>query len=407
MADTVKSLVILGSSGSIGESTLRVVAEHPDRFRVAGLAVNRATARVLAQARRFGVRRIAIADPQAAATARRDLPPGVELLAGDAGVGDLAATTSADVLVCAMVGMAGLKPVMAAIDAGMDVALATKEVLVAAGAQVMRARAARGVRIIPVDSEHSAIFQTLQSAAFAPACVRAADAPAASQAEQRIRRLILTASGGPFALRPEVDFERVTVEEALCHPRWSMGRKITIDSATMMNKGLEIIEACWLFNVPPEKIDVVVHPESIIHSLVEFVDGATLAQLSPPDMRLAIQYALTWPDRVPDRLPSLDLVGQGSLTFTAPDAARFPCLGLARHAMALGGTAPAVLNGANEVAVAAFLARHMTLAGIWRCVERVLENHTRMENPTLDEIIESDREARRAAVEYIAKVSSP
>ena len=393
----MKSLVILGSSGSIGENTLQVVAAHPDRFRVSGLAVHHATEKLLEQARRFGVTRVAVADTAAAARLRGRLPAELTLLAGEEGVEELAATTEAEMVVCALVGIAGLRPVLAAIRTGKDVALATKEVLVAAGEPVMRAREARGVRILPVDSEHSAIFQCLQSSAFAPCCVRAADAPPDQRAESRIRRLLLTASGGPFAAHPELDFARVTAREALRHPKWSMGRKISIDSATMMNKGLEVIEARWLFDIPAEHIEVVIHPESLVHSLVEFVDGSMLAQCSPPDMRVAIRYALGWPDRVAAAMPPLDLARIGALHFAPPDPVRFPCLALARTAMALGGTAPAVLNAANEVAVEAFLAGGVSFPGIWRCIEQVLDRHQTQAAPSLEAIVEADRWARQEA----------
>jgi 1-deoxy-D-xylulose-5-phosphate reductoisomerase len=397
----MKSLVILGSSGSIGRSTLQLVEAHPDRFRVAGLAVHRDTTTLLDQATRLGVTRLAVADPRAAAELRPRLPPGMVLFEGGDGVVELAATTHADVLVCALVGMAGLKPVLAAIDSGKDIALATKEVLVAAGDAVMRARAARGVRILPVDSEHSAIFQCLQSCTYEPFCVRSADAAPERRAESRVRRLVLTASGGPFARRPEVDFDRVTVAEALRHPKWAMGRKISIDSATMMNKGLEIAEARWLFNVSAANIAVVVHPESIIHSLVEFTDGATLAQLSDPDMRVAIHYALSWPDRAATALPALNLAGHGQLTFADPDPRRFPCLRLARAAIDAGGTAPAVLNAANETAVEAFLEGRLAFSGIWHCLEDVLARHAVVHKPSLDTIFEMDQWARREAAAYI------
>ena len=391
------SLVILGSSGSIGENTLQVVAAHPDRFRVSGLAVHHATEKLLEQARRFGVTRVAVADTAAAARLRGRLPAELTLLAGEEGVEELAATTEAEMVVCALVGMAGLRPVLAAIRAGKDIALATKEVLVAAGEPVMRAREAHQVRILPVDSEHSAIFQCLQSSAFAPYCVRAAGAPPEQRAESRIRRLLLTASGGPFAAHPDLDFGQVTAREALRHPKWSMGRKISIDSATMMNKGLEIIEARWLFDIPVDAIEVVIHPESLVHSLVEFVDGSMLAQCSPPDMRVAIRYALSWPDRVAAAMPPLDLARIGALHFAPPDPVRFPCLALARTAMALGGTAPAVLNAANEVAVEAFLAGGVSFPGIWRCIEQVLDRHQTQAAPSLEAIVEADRWARQEA----------
>jgi 1-deoxy-D-xylulose-5-phosphate reductoisomerase len=395
----MRSLTILGSTGSIGESALRVVAALPDRLRVTGLATRRNVGRVLEQAAQFGVRQVAVADPAAAAEARRLAPAGVRVLSGEEGVTALAADDSADTVLCALVGMAGLRPVLAAIEAGRDVALATKEVLVAAGELVMAARARRNVRILPVDSEHCALFQCLQSPVFAPCCVRPGDAPASQAAEARVRQLLLTASGGPFANRPELDLDRVTIQEALNHPRWAMGRKVTIDSATMMNKGLEILEARWLFNVPLERIEVVVHPESIVHSLVAFVDGAWLAQLSPPDMRFAIQYALTWPDRAAVEMPALELSRLARLHFHAPDEQRFPCLRLARQAAAAGGTCPAVLNAANEVAVEAFLAGRLNFSGIWQTVEHVLSRHERLPATSLDDLLAVDHWAREAATQ--------
>lgn len=392
----MKTLVLLGSTGSIGESTLRVVAEHPDLLCVTGLAARTNAVRLVAQARQFGVRTVALADASAAAEARR-LAPELEVWEGDAGVEALAREAPADVALCALVGLAGLRPTLAAIDAGKDVALATKEVLVAAGALTMKRRAARGVRLLPVDSEHSAIFQCLQSGTYEAACVRMAEIVPSRFAETRVRRLILTASGGPFAASPDVDFSRVTVADALNHPRWRMGPKVTIDSATMMNKGLEVIEAHWLYNVPIDQIEVVVHPQSIVHSVVEFTDRSMLAQLSPPDMRFAIQYALTWPDRVAADLPALDLATQGELTFSKPDLKRFRCLVLACEAARQGGTYPVILNGANEIAVEAFLAGRIPFSGIADTVEAVLSRHTATAGDTLEDVSDADAWARREA----------
>ena len=321
---TVKHVVILGSTGSIGRSALRVVESCPGRLQVCGLAVQGDADGVLEQAVRYGVRDVAVADPVQAARAAAAAPEGVRVHAGPEGVTALAALAEADVVLCAVVGTAGLRPVLTALEAGKDVALATKEVLVAAGALVTEAARASGGRLLPVDSEHSAIFQCLGPAS------------AGLYRTEGVRRLILTASGGPFAGRPELDLSRVTLAEALAHPRWSMGPKISIDSATLMNKGLEVIEGHWLFGVPMDRIEVVIHPESIVHSMVEFADGSVLAQMSPPDMRYAIQYALLFPERVDSGLPSLDLVAMGGLSFRKPDEARFPCLGLARRAAAGG-----------------------------------------------------------------------
>jgi len=378
MRNTFKNLVILGSTGSIGESALRVVAAFPDRFRIIGLTAQCRMERLLEQARLFSVERVAVADPESARRARQLAPAGLTVLSGPEGLEELAAQESADIVLVAVVGMAGLSPVLAALHRGTDVALATKEVLVAAGQKVMAASRAAGARILPVDSEHSAIFQCLNG-----------------QSADCVRRLILTASGGPFAHNPHLDLEKVTVVEALKHPRWNMGRKVTVDSATMMNKGLEIIEAHWLFGVPLERIEVVVHPESIVHSMIEFQDRNVLAQLSVSDMRFAIQLALTWPERLDGGLPALDLARLGTLHFAAPDEARFPCLALARAAARAGGTMPAILNAANEVAVHEFLNNKLSFPGIWRTVEQVLGRHTAQADPDLPDILAADQWARK------------
>jgi len=379
----MKDVIVLGSTGSIGLSTLKVVrALHPS-LRVAGLAANRDYETVLEQADEFGVAVVAIADETAAERCVQAAPAGVRVLRGAGGVEELAAM-DADVVVCAVVGMAGLRPVLAAARQGHTIALATKEVLVASGSIVTGICAEHGARILPVDSEHSAIFQCLGGT---------------SDASRGVKRLLLTASGGPFADNPDVDFDRVTVEQALNHPRWNMGQKVTVDSATLMNKGLEIMEAQWLFATPVETIDVVIHPESIVHSLVEFADGTMLAQLCLPDMRFAIQYALTQPDRVDGGLPALDLSALGALHFREPDVERFPCLGLAREAAKQGGTMPAVLNAANEVAVEKFLARAVPFSGISRIVEAVMGRHNRVAEPNLDDVIAADQWARAAGAE--------
>lgn len=394
----MRSVVILGSTGSIGENTLKVAEALPHAVRVVGLATHTKVKRVIEQALQFGVKVVAVGSRTAAAEAEAlARPHGIQVWGGAEGVTALAGLAVADTVLCALVGLSGLQPVLTALEAGKDVALATKEVLVAAGELVMRRRAEAGVRLLPVDSEHSALFQCLQSSAFSPACVRTHDNEPA--AEERVTCLTLTASGGPFAAQREIDFERVTPEQALDHPCWNMGRKVTIDSATMMNKGLEIMEAQWLFNMPATRVGVVVHPESIVHSLVTFVDGTQLAQLSVPDMRFPIQYALTWPDRLAVAMPTLDLVSQGRLTFEAPDESRFPCLRLAREAAAIGGTLPAVLNAADEVAVEAFLAGAIPFAGIWRTVEQVMDAHAVQPAATYEAIVEADTWARIAASE--------
>jgi 1-deoxy-D-xylulose-5-phosphate reductoisomerase len=375
-----KRVVVLGSTGSIGENALRVAAALPDRIEIVGLAARSNVDRLLDQARHLHVRNIAIADPSLAATCSATKPHGIAIHAGAEGVTRLAALPDVDIVLCALVGMAGLRAVLAALEQGRDVALATKEVLVAAGKTVMDTAARHHARLLPVDSEHSAIFQCIDG-----------------HPPSEIRRLILTASGGPFATRHDVDFDKVTAADALKHPRWNMGRKVTIDSATLMNKGLEIMEAHWLFNIPYDRIEVVIHPESIVHSMVEFVDGSVLAQLSPPDMRFAIQHALTYPDRVDGNLPTLDLAALGALHFKAPDLMRFPCLRLARHAAITGGSLPAVLNAANEIAVDRFLAGQLAFSGIWHTVEAVMNLHHVIKEPTLDEIDRADHWARQEA----------
>jgi 1-deoxy-D-xylulose-5-phosphate reductoisomerase len=379
-----KKIVVLGSTGSIGENVLRVAANFPERFQIVGLAAERKAERLFQQAAECGVRHIAIAEPETARRCAGLAPAGTEILHGPEGLEKLAALPDADIVVAAVVGMAGLKPVLAALRRGTTVALATKEVLVAGGAHVMQARAKSGAVILPVDSEHSAIFQCLEG-----------------RARSQVRKIILTASGGPFAGREKIDFDSVTVAEALKHPRWKMGRKVTIDSATMMNKGLEMMEARWLFDIGLDKIEILIHPESIVHSLVEFMDGAMLAQLSKSDMRFAIQYALTYPDRVDGKLPALNLSELGALHFSIPDEKRFPCLALARQAAREDGAMPAVLNAANEVAVREFLQDKIKFSGIWRVVEKVMGKHRSQSNPSLEEIILADQWARAEAMNII------
>ncbi|MGN0890227.1 MAG: 1-deoxy-D-xylulose-5-phosphate reductoisomerase [Candidatus Spyradenecus sp.] len=356
-----KRIVLLGATGSIGASTLRVVAAHPERFEVVGLAAGRDAAGLQALAAQFGVKRLALAAPN-----DEGIPAGEEALC------ELAALPEADLVVMAIAGMAGYAPTLAAIEAGHDVALATKEVLVMAGTEVMRRRAEKGVRILPLDSEHSAIFQCLQSQASQPACVRTDEAT--PKAEERVGEVILTASGGPFFGRVTIDWAKVTVAEALNHPRWSMGPKVTVDSATMMNKGLEMIEALHLFALDPAQLRVWVHPQSIVHSFVHFKDGALLAQLAQPDMALPIQYALTWPDRALHApVAPMTLAQMQGLTFAEPDLRRFPCLKLVFEALPKGAWTHPILTLANEVAVKAFLAGRISADGIAAVIERGLE----------------------------------
>ncbi len=375
----MKAITVLGATGSVGRRTLELVAQFPDRFRVTGLAARGSNLAVLTEEIRLHrPDAVALLDPAAVDRLRRELPrPCPELLAGADGLVALARDLPADIVLSALVGGAGLLPTLAAIRAGRTVALANKETLVMAGALMTAAAHAHGVTLLPVDSEHSAIFQCL-----------------AGGQRAEVKRLILTASGGPFAQLSRDALERVTLAEALQHPTWRMGAKITIDSATLMNKGLEVIEAHWLFGTPYERVDVVVHPQSIVHSMVEFVDGSVLAQLGMPDMGIPILYALSYPERLPCPAPALDLVKVGALTFHAPDPARFPCLELARQAGLAGGAAPVVLNAANEVAVGAFLEGRCGFADIPRLIGRALDAHAAARADDLESCLGVDAEVR-------------
>ncbi len=374
----MKRLVVLGSTGSVGRAALDVAAALGD-VEVVGLGAQRHHALLAEQVRRFRVRAVAVEDPAAGAILRDAVPAGTRVLCGPEAATALALLDGVDLVLVAVVGIAGLAPTLAALGAGRDVALATKEALVAGGHLVAAAAARSGARLLPLDSEHAAIAQCLLG-----------------QDRAGLRRLILTASGGPFLRRPAHDLWRVTVEEALAHPTWKMGKKVTIDSATLMNKGLEIIEARWLFDVAPEQIDVLIHPQSIVHALVEFADGMVLAHVSRPDMRGPIQFALTGPRRRPGLVAPLDW-HRLALTFEAPDPARFPALDLAREALRAGGTAPAVLNAANEVAVAQFLAGAIRFPEIVETVRAVLARHTPRPAPTLDAVVAADAWAREEA----------
>jgi 1-deoxy-D-xylulose-5-phosphate reductoisomerase len=380
----VKSLAILGSTGSIGVTTLDLVARFPDRFRVVALAAGRNVERLAEQARRFRPRLVATGDAAGAAALRAALPGfRGEIVAGLDGIGQVAVAPEAELVISALVGALGLRPTLAAIEAGKDVALANKEVLVVAGELVQAAARRVGVNVFPLDSEHNAIYQVLHGH-------RRAD----------LKRIILTASGGPFLRTPREELRAVTSAQALQHPTWKMGSKITIDSSTLMNKGLEVIEAHWLFDVAPEQIDVVIHPQSIVHSMVEYIDGSVLAQLGIPDMGIPISYILAYPERLPlTHLPSLDLVRAGRLEFVAPDVDRFPCLALAYRALRCKGTAPAVLNGANEVLVDAFLNGRIGYLDIPRIAEEVLDRHAVINGASLEQLLAADAWARRAATD--------
>jgi 1-deoxy-D-xylulose-5-phosphate reductoisomerase len=377
----MKNLVILGSTGSIGVSTLEIVAAYPDRYRVVALTGGSNLQRLAEQVRRFQPQLVAVLTAADAERLRTSLGPGhPKILSGIEGLIACAVDADAHLVVSAIVGAAGLVPTMAAIEAGKNVALANKETLVAAGPLVVAAVARKGVQLYPVDSEHSAIFQSLEG-----------------HSKADVRRLILTASGGPFRDRALAELRQVTPADALAHPNWQMGRKISIDSATMMNKGLEVIEARWLFDLPAEKIAVHIHPQSIVHSMVEYVDGSVIAQLGIPDMKTPIAYALSYPERLPLNLPPLDLCALGSLTFTKPDMERFACLALAYDALREGGTAPAVLNAANEVAVEAFLQGEITFLAIPAVIRATLECHRTEPLNHLDEAIRADRWGRSEA----------
>lgn len=373
-----RKVLILGSTGSIGTSALKVARDIPERMEVVGLAAQRSVDALVAQVAETKVKQVCVTDADAARRARELLPEDVVVFAGAEGLLKIVRESDADMVLVAIVGVAGLAPALEAIELGKDLAVASKEILVMAGEAVMSAAKRKGVHILPVDSEHNAIFQCLEE-----------------RDPAHIRRLLLTASGGPFRQSPAEALEHVTVAQALKHPTWTMGRKITIDSATLFNKGLEMIEARWLFGVPMSRVDVVVHPQSIVHSMVEFVDNSVLAQLSHSDMCFPIQYAVTWPDRVPNNLEPLDFAKLAALHFEAPRVEVFPALRLAREAGEIGGTLPAVMNAANEVAVDAFLQGRLKFPGIWATVERVMQAHDVVQHPALEHLVEADAWARR------------
>lgn len=380
----MKNVVLLGSTGSIGTSTIKVAEDLPDRIRLVGLAAGNNAELLLEQARRHRPAAISINDPAKARELRDALGTACEVFTGPDGLVRLATMQGADIVLIAIVGTAGLRPALAAIRAGKDIAIASKEILVMAGEIIMAEARKYGVRVLAVDSEHSAIFQCLDGK------------PISS-----VRKLWLTASGGPFRTTPKEQFPHITVERALQHPCWVMGRKVTIDSATLFNKGLEMIEARWLFDIEISRVGVLVHPQSVVHSLVEFVDGSILAQLSTPDMCLPIQFALTYPERAPSTRVQTDLVKLGSLTFEEPDPERFPSLILARHAGEIGGTLPAVLNAANEVAVDAFVQGRINFVQIAEIVRQTMDRHEPVQHPTLEQIMSVDAWARSEAMRLI------
>jgi len=386
----MKHLAVLGSTGSIGRSTLSVVEAFPERFRVVAMAAGRNLEVLRQQVATHRPRLVAVAEREDASALAREFP-GIRFLSGRDALVEVACAAEADMVVAALVGAVGLVPTMAAIRAGKSIALANKETLVVAGDLVMDAAARAGVRILPVDSEHNALHQALR---VGP--------------EGTVRRLILTASGGPFRTWAADRIRQATVSDALAHPTWKMGPKITVDSATMMNKGLEIIEAHHLFGLPEDRIEVVIHPQSLVHSMVEYIDGTVIAQLSVNDMRFPILYALAWPERLPSPLPTLDLVRAGQLSFEAPDDERFPALRLARQALRAGGEMPAVLNAANETAVDAFLRGALPFVGIAATSVVILDQWQARNRPleSLEQALAADEEARRRAVRHIAATSA-
>src|SRR5947209_12180261 len=380
-----KRVVLLGATGSIGDSTLKVAQDIPDRMEIVGLAANSNATKLAIAANQTRAPAICLVDERKLDVLRSKLEYEPQIFAGESGFRDIAKIDGADMVLIAIVGTAGLHPALDAIETGKDLAVASKEILVMAGEAVTSAAQRKGVKILPVDSEHNAIFQCLDGRT------------------SEVRRIILTASGGPFRETRRSELGSVTVEQALKHPTWSMGPKITVDSATLFNKGLEMIEAHWLFNVGMERVEVVIHPQSIVHSMVEFADGSTLAQLSYSNMCFPIQYAVTWPERVPNSLPPLDFSTLSKLEFFPPRYDDFPALNLARRAGETGGTLPAVMNAANEVAVGAFLSRQLRFPQILHTGEKVMDRHTTVAHPDLDAILAADKWARAEAAAAIGK----
>ena len=378
-----KRVVILGATGSIGESALKVARDIPERMEIVGLAANSNAQKLAEAANEIRPESVCLVDETNIDILRKALNYQPRIFASEEGLREIACLTNAEMVLVAIVGTGGLRPALAAIEAGKDLAVASKEILVMAGEIVMREARENGVHVLPVDSEHNAIFQCLDGRS------------------SEVRRIILTASGGPFRETPANEFINLTAEQALKHPTWNMGPKITIDSATLFNKGLEMIEAHWLFGVEMKHVEVVIHPQSIVHSMVEFADGSTLAQLSYSDMCFPIQYAVTWPDRVPNTLPPLDFGKLSKLEFFTPRYDDFPALNLARCAGETGGTLPAVMNAANEIAVTAFLDRQVPFTRIWQTVQEVMDQHTSVAHPDLDEILRADQWARAEAAKTL------
>jgi 1-deoxy-D-xylulose-5-phosphate reductoisomerase len=391
-ASRPKGVTILGATGSIGVSTLDVLARHPQRYRVVALTANNQAERLFEQCQRFHPEIAVLRDHSAAARLEamiRRAGLRTQVLAGPEALQQVARDSGSDIVMAAIVGAAGLLPVLEAVRAGKRVLLANKEPLVMSGPVLMQEARRSGAEILPIDSEHNAIFQCM------PAGYRTGDKPAG------VRRILLTCSGGPFRTTPVEALEHVTPDEACAHPRWAMGRKISVDSATLMNKGLELIEACRLFDVTPDQVQIVIHPQSVIHSMVEYTDGSVLAQLGNPDMRTPIAHALAWPERIESGVQELNLFDIARLDFAPPDLTRFPCLRLAQNAARVGGTAPAILNAANEEAVSAFLERRIRFTQIAAVIEHALASVPASDDTTLESILLSDTRAREAAGQYI------
>ena len=375
----MKKVTILGSTGSIGLSTLDIIEKNPQRFQVVALAAGKNINLLKKQIEKFKPKGVAVSTKESALKLREALTAKtkVKIFYDEEGLKEIASFPSADIVVSAISGSAGLMPTLAAIEAGKDIALANKETMVMAGEIVIKKAKKKGVKIIPVDSEHSAIFQCLEG-----------------HKRENLRRIILTASGGPFINFTRDELKKVNLSQALQHPNWKMGKKITVDSASLMNKGLEVIEAKWLFNMDISDIDVLIHPQSIVHSMIEFIDGAFLTQMGIPDMKIPIAYALTYPERIINDLPSLNFVKTGNLEFHNPDIRKFPCLGLAYSAGLRGGTAPVVLNAADEVAVSAFIEKKIRFIDLPKIIEKILVLHSSINNPSLDDILQADLWAR-------------
>jgi 1-deoxy-D-xylulose-5-phosphate reductoisomerase len=400
-----KRVVVLGATGSIGDSALKVARDIPERMEIVGLAANSNAEKLAAAANATRAQSVCLVDKTKIDILRRALEYKPRIFSGDAGLREIACLPDAEMVLVAIVGTGGLRPALAAIEAGKDLAVASKEILVMAGEIVMREARDKRVHVLPVDSEHNAIFQCLEGKRSTLNAQRSTSDADTSRLEvgrwaldvSDLRRIILTASGGPFRETPRKDFDSITPEQALKHPTWNMGPKITIDSATLFNKGLEMIEAHWLFGVEMKRVEVVIHPQSIVHSMVEFTDASTLAQLSYSNMCFPIQYAVTWPDRIANTLPPLDFSKLSKLEFFTPRYEDFPALNLARQAGETGGTLPAVMNAANEIAVAAFLGRQVRFPEIWQIVEKVMNRHAPVAQPDLDVILQADQWARNEA----------